>query len=170
MGLIAGNAPSFLTAAQVLCQLSEIESEGVEFYKGLRDGTESNWVRQLAEKMIRAELRHYKRFKEYALQAEEAAKGDATDSGRELPQEVRHLMETRVFAPRERIQKSAQYAGDVDVLKTAIHIEEATAVLQTQLREYVLEEQRPYISRVIKEEWKHKARLEDLLNKHFPQT
>lgn len=157
------HAGPYVSAAQVLRRLAEIEQEGVEFYEGLKEGTQSEWIRAFADKLVRAEKRHHDRFLSYAEKAEAHAR-DAGDTLREpLPAEVRRLLEKRIMAPRERIQKSAPYARDEEALRIALRAEESLALLLTELREYVPKDQRPYISRVIKEEWAHKEHIEKLL-------
>ena len=156
-----------LSAGQVLRRLAEIEEEGVQFYRALYDGTESGWVRELAESLLQAERRHGKRFLEYAKKAEhEAGSGGNTLVGT-LPTQVFRKLYSPVFASRMRFKASAKYAGDIEILRLAVRIEETTALLLTELRGFVPKSQRAYISRVIKEEWGHKERLEHVLKKRL---
>ena len=155
----------YVSAAQVLRRLADIEQEGVEFYEGLREGTQSEYIRTFADKLVRAEKRHRDRLLSYAEKAEEHAKDEGNTLKEPLPAEIRQLLEKRVMASRERIRKSAPYARDEEALRIALRAEESLALLLTELREYVPKEQRPYISRVIKEEWAHKEHIEKLLKK-----
>ncbi len=159
----SSDTEGYVTASQVLRRLADIEQEGVEFYKGLKEGTQSEWIRAFADKLIRAEKRHRDRFLIYAEKADAASGGDGDALTAPLPAQVRQLLEKRIVAPRERIRKSAPYASDVEALRVALRAEESLALLLTELREYVPKEQRRYISRVIKEEWAHKAHIEKLI-------
>ena len=161
----SANSETYVTASQVLRRLADIEQEGVDFYKGLKEGTQSEWIRAFADKLIRAEKRHRDRFLGYAEKAEAASDGETDTLTAPLPAEARRLLEKRMMAPRERIRKSAPYASDVEALRVALRAEESLALLLTELREYVPKEQRRYISRVIKEEWSHKNHIEKLLAK-----
>jgi len=60
-------------------------------------------------------------------------------------------LNTQVFASKERIEKSAQYASDLDIIKLAIGAEEKIAQVITELSDYVPKAERVYIKRVIKE-------------------
>jgi rubrerythrin len=142
--------------------LADIEQEGVEFYQGLSEGTKSRWVRALAEKLVEAELRHRKRFLEYARLAAKSASPDDNALAGPLPPEVIRLLMARPLAPKGRIKASAPYVSDEDALKMAIRAEEHIALLLTELRGYVPKNEWRYINRVIKEEWGHKASLEAL--------
>ena len=156
-----------LTAGQVLRRLADLEQKGAAFYEALLNGTESEWVRKLARVMVRAEKRHRARFLDYARRAE--AKNDALSNTltQPLTPDLTRLLTVSVFASAPQAAKSVRYARDEDVLKVAIRAEESLALLLTQLRSYVPSEQRRYISRVIKEEWGHKDKLEKALRKYF---
>lgn len=154
-----------LSAVQVLFRLADIELEGIEFYEGLAEGTESRWVRELSKDLIRAERRHRKRFLGYAAGALASSVAGAGGSIEPLPREVMRLLRASVFVSGSRIKKSARYASDTEALKVAIRAEENTALLLTRLREYVRNVERAYVTRVIKEEWAHKERLERVLAK-----
>jgi len=58
-------------------------------------------------------------------------------------------------------------ANDVNMIKLAIRAEEHLALLLTQLHSYVSRPQGAYIARVVKEEWGHKEKLEDIMKEHF---
>lgn len=160
----------FVSASQVLYRLAEIEEAAGNFYKGLWEGTKSEWIRELAEVLIRAEQRHRKRFLEYAQQAEQSSHADANILTRPLPPQVLRLLSTPVTVSKSRMKKTAPYTRDEEALKIAIRAEESTAFLLAQLCEYVPRGQRRYINRVIKEEWHHKALLEDLYKKTFAEA
>jgi rubrerythrin len=153
---------SYVSAGRVLRRLAEIEQDGVEFYQGLMEGTKLDFVRKLAAKMVRAEDRHRRRFLGYAEEAERSAGGDLDQLAKPLPPEVVRLLGVRIMVDKARVKQSALYATDEEALRVAIRAEEHIALLLTQLREYVAPAQRGYISRVIKEEWNHKARLEEM--------
>ena len=51
------NERAFVSAAQVLRRLADMELEGLQFYEGLEAGSESPWVRDLAQALVKAELR-----------------------------------------------------------------------------------------------------------------
>ncbi len=157
----------FVSASQVLRRLAELELEGVQFYQGMAEGAESAWVRKFAAKMGEAEQRHHERFIHYA---EHAAKRSAPEDDQllgELSAEINRLLSISVFAEKERARQSAHYLSDSDALRTAIRAEEHLAVLLTQLQDYVPKASRSYILRVIKEEWNHKRKLEEVLLKHL---
>lgn len=156
-----------LTAAQVLRRLADIELEGIQFYRGLADGTDSPAVRDLAERMLRAEQRHHDRFMKYAIAAEQKAALEGYGLTAPIPAEIKNLLDTKVFVTRERAQNASRYATDIQLFQVAIRTEEHTALLLTQLRPYVPRTQRAYIEQVIKEEWGHKDRLEIFLKKHI---
>lgn len=159
-------ASRYVSASQVLKRLAEIELDGVQFYEGLGEGTKSDWVRDFARSLAKAERRHRERFLQYAARAHDSgADGDALTSA--LPPEVRRALSVRILAPKDQIKGSAPYASEADALKMAIRAEEHIALLLTQLREYVQPRERRYISRVVKEEWNHKASLEKLLRKRL---
>jgi len=156
-----------VSASQVLRRLADIEADGAQFYEGMLEGTESEWVRKLARTLVRAENRHRERFLAYAEKAEEAEQSPNEDSCEPLPQEVVRLLSAQVFVSRARMGKSAKYAGDREMLKLAINLEEKLALLLAQLQPYVPRSQRPYIKRVVNEEWRHKAQLAQVMREHF---
>jgi rubrerythrin len=145
--------------AQILRHLAEIEEAGIRFYEGMRDGTPSDKVRELAIMMARAEARHKRRFLEYAARA--GADCPLPDLEHMSP-EIERLFMARVFSARESAKHAVAYASDLEVLRFAIRAEEQVAMLMTQLRLFVPPAHRRYIDRVIKEEWNHKARLEKM--------
>jgi rubrerythrin len=61
--------PLKVTQEQLLRRLAEMELAAREFYEGLREGTESSRLRELADIMIAAEKRHHDRFSMYADRA-----------------------------------------------------------------------------------------------------
>ena len=146
--------------AQILRHLAELEEAGIRFYEGVRDGTQSEKVRDLAAMMVRAEVRHQKRFLEYAARA--GAESRLPDL-QQMPREIERLLAVKVFSAREQAKRAATYASDIEMLKFAIRAEEHLAVLMNQLRLFVTPSQRRYIDRVIEEEWNHKARLEQFI-------
>ena len=154
-----------LSASQVLYRLAELEDHGAQFYEGVRNGANSEWVRKLATVLVRAEKRHHVRFLEYARMAEMGETGAGGIAA--LTPELSHLLNVQVFASRERAERSVQYASERDIVNVAIRAEESLALLMTELCDYVPRHEKTYIKRVIKEEWGHKASLEDLLRKHF---
>jgi len=157
-----------LTASAVLRRLAELEERGIAFYQGVVEGTKSDWVRKLAEKLIRAEQRHKKRFLAYAERAEAKGGKAANALTAPLPPEVVRLLNTSIFVGKDRVKRSVPYAKDLEVLKVAIRAEEHAALLLGQLKPYIPHGERPYITRVINEEWGHKDALEQVRNKHFP--
>ena len=157
-----------LTSAQVLRRLADHEREGVAFYQGLLQATDSDDIRKLAEMMIRAERRHRERFLAYARKAEALGSGSGNALTGPLPAQLTRLLGTRVFVDLDRAKKTAAYANDNEILSIAIRAEESLALLLTQLRDFVPRGQRPFIGRVIKEEWNHKAKLEQIKKKCFP--
>ncbi|MDQ1257864.1 MAG: hypothetical protein QG656_2472 [Candidatus Hydrogenedentes bacterium] len=159
-----------LTAERVLLHLAAIEETGERFYQGLYDGTQSAWVRRLAEVMVRAEQRHRTRFLEYAERAAQSSRLEDNALSGVPPAEAVRLLRVGVFAEEDRSRKAAQYASDAEVIRVAIGAEERLALLLTQLREFVPKMQRRFIDRVIKEEWAHKDKLERAMQKHFGMT
>ena len=156
-----------ISAAQVLRHLAGIEEDGIEFYRGVLQGTQSDWVRKLAKMMLRAEERHRERFLGYAQRAELAADSDENALVQPLPAELAHLVRSKIFAPGGMAKKSVQYARDEEVIQVAIRAEESVALLLTQFRQYVSSRQQSYVDQVIKEEWGHKEKLEKVMRKYF---
>lgn len=156
-----------LTASDVLERLAQIELEGLEFYKGLKRGTQLEWVSKLAGMMIQAEQRHYDRFKRYA--AEAYASSNPADNALTgvLPAEVARVMSEKVFVSGELGEKAGHNVDDRRALVMAIKAEESTVFLLGELRSYVPRNQREYINQVIKEEQNHQTQLESLYRKHF---
>ncbi len=156
-----------VSAEQVLKRLAQIEDDGVRFYEALKRGTASDKVRSLASMLIKAEMRHRDRFLEYARRAHESSDpNDATPAG-PLPVEAARLLDADIFIPEKRIEESAKYARDIEIINLAIRIEESAALLLTSLQSFVPKNQRAYIVRVIKEEWQHKAKLEEVRKQFF---
>jgi len=157
-----------ITAAGVLSRLAEIEEDGRRFYEGLAEGAQLKWVKKLAEMLVRAETRHHARFLGYARRAEmkmmtRAAKEEA------LPPEVTRLLRAHVFESREMGQRAGRFMTELEAVKLAIQAEEKLALLLTQLRMFVQPMERRYIDRVIREEWAHKARLEEIYHQHMTE-
>lgn len=158
---------AFVSASQVLRRLAELESDGIRFYEGMAEGAESEWVRKFAAKMGQAEKRHMERFTYYAMHAEKRSAPEDDQLLGALSAEINRLLSISVFAQQERAKQSAHNLSDTDALRTAIRAEEHLAVLLTQLMDYVPKASRSYIMRVIKEEWSHKAKLEEVLLRHI---
>ncbi|MBN2311233.1 MAG: hypothetical protein JXR94_19805 [Candidatus Hydrogenedentes bacterium] len=161
---MAKHTDKYVSAAAVLRRLADMEQEGVDFYEGLSSGASTAWLRAFAGKLVSAEQRHRRRFLEYARRAEEGAPEENQLEG-DLPRDAVRLLGTRLLPSKATIARSAAYATDEDALKLAIRAEENTALLLEQLRSYVPKVQRRYIDRVIKEEWGHKEKLEELLKR-----
>lgn len=157
-----------VTAADVLYRLADIEENGRRFYEGLAAGAQIKWVKKLAEMLVRAETRHHSRFLEYARRAEVEALAGATDDAL-LPPDVARLLKSHVFETKEMGQRAGRFLSEVDAVKLAIRAEEQLALLLTQLRMYVRPQERRYVDRVIREEWEHKARLEEIYHKHLAE-
>lgn len=158
-----------ITVSQVLYCLAEMEKQGQYFYEGMLAGTQSKRVRALAEMMIRAEKRHGARFLKYAEMAETGRSDSAQNNRQSLPGQVAHLLRKQLFATPESAAGFARNASDAEVVKEAIRGEEKSALLLTELRDYVPQSQRAYLTRVINEEWHHKTLLEELLRRHFKE-
>jgi rubrerythrin len=155
------------SAGDALRYLAEREEEGVSFYEGLMEGTKSEFVRDLAEKLGRAEKRHKQRFLEYAARADA---GEEEGGDRPVPLELQRLLKSRLFVEKERIRQSAQYASDVEMIKVAIGAEEKAALVVAELAQYVPRNQRPYLARVLKEEKGHQERLQKVLQRLLEKT
>ncbi|HPO13481.1 MAG TPA: hypothetical protein PLI09_08555 [Candidatus Hydrogenedentes bacterium] len=158
----------YVNAAAVLRRLAELEQDGVNFYHGLSEGAESEWVRKFAGKMVLAEQRHHDRFLRYAEHVEKHTGEKESQLSGPLSGDIVRLLQVSVFADREHAKRSARYVSDADSLRVAIRAEEHLALLMAQLRMYIPKPQRPYIDRVIKEEWGHKANLEKILAQRLP--
>ena len=154
------------SAAEVLRRVAEIEEESRLFYVGLRDNTKNEWVHRFADELMKAEIRHRDRFYKYAARAEAKA-ADKGRFGGECPEKVMHLLATRILPTKEQIAHSAPYASDREAIQLAIRAEEHIALLLTEVREYMLQDEKKYIDRVIKEEWGHHARLQLILRNHI---
>ncbi len=160
----------YVSAAAVLRRLTELELDGVRFYQGLSEGAESEWVRRFSAKMVAAEQRHHDRFQHYAEHAEKQAQNEDYRLSAPLDPDIVRLLQVSVFAEHDRTKNAARYVSDTDAIRVAIRAEEHLALLLAQLRMYIPKPQRPYVDRVIKEEWGHKANLEALLAKRIPKT
>lgn len=156
-----------LSARRVLLRLAEHEQAGIDFYTAVMQGTASEWVGKLAQMMIKAEKRHKTRFLSYADRARQATDPSEYTLTGSLSPDLRRLLMEPIFGRPEQAKASARYAGDREMLQVAVRAEEKTALLLGQLRSYVPRVQRPFINRVIKEEWGHKAKLENFLHKYF---
>ena len=167
MTAITDNTGSWVSARQVLLRLAEIEDNGIHFYQGLYKGTDSKWVRALAVTLIKAEKRHRERFLKYAQMARDSKNPEDDKLAGPLPKEAVRLLTMEIFVPEDRIKQSARYVRDIEIIKLAINIEENAAILLTELRPLVPKNQQAYITRVIQEEWGHKAKLEEILHKYF---
>lgn len=150
-----------LSGVDALRYLADIESRGIEFYAAMEGGAASEEVRKLAGALKEAEKRHYAQFTKFADKL--LARADSVASTTRLSSRVRSIMQTPVFANKDQISESSKYLSDAEVLRLSIRAEETTVVILIELQTYVLEEHRPYMARVIKEERKHANQLEQLL-------
>ena len=155
-----------LSAAEALEHCAEIESNGVEFYKGVLKGTGSKWIRKLAGMMVEAEQRHHDRFLQYAELARSAGAAEA-GSLEPIPPELARLMSDGVFLSHELAEKTSYNIDERQALRMAIRFEENTVLLLGQIRSYVPREQRKFVDRVLKEEQDHQAKLESYWKKYF---
>lgn len=149
-----------LSGVEVLLRLAQIELMGIEFYEAMEKGAQSEEVRKLAESLKKAEERHHDRFSQYA---QRLAAQDHSATPKPIPPAIQEILNTPIFSEKKRIAQSAKYLDDIETLKYAIDAEDRTALILTQLQPHVPAAHRPYIARVIKEEWRHKERLESLL-------
>ena len=156
-----------VTAEQVLRRLAELELAAAQFYEGLLAGTKSKLVAKLAEMMIQAETRHRKRFLIYADRAAEKDDPNEYVMTETLPEHLVALLETNIWPSRKIIERSAKYSDDRAFIDFAIQAEEQSALLLTALRYSVPRKHQPYITRVIREEWGHKAKLEEIRERYF---
>ncbi len=161
---------TYVTASQVLRRLAETKNQGADFYTKLKEGTKEPWVRQFAGMMARAEARHGKRFLEYASRAERGTTLFGNSLAAPLPAGVVSMLNDNIMPPAAQVYKSAPYATEDDILKLAAQAEESLAELLSQVRSHVPADQRRYIDRVIKEEWKHKESLELLRKGEYEPT
>ena len=160
------NSEMPLSAAQALEHCAQIEANGVEFYKGVLEGTGSKWIRKLAGMMVEAEQRHHDRFLQYAELARSAGASGA-EALEPIPAELARLMSDGVFLSRELAEKTSHNIDERQALRMAIRFEENTVLLLGQIRSYVPREQRKFVDRVLKEEQDHQAKLESYWKKYF---
>jgi rubrerythrin len=156
-----------ISAAQVLERCAELEADGLEFYQGLLNGAQSEWVRKLARMMVKAEIRHRDRFLRYAEHARASGKSEDASAGEPLPPELARLMSERVFVSEELAERTGHNVDERKALELAIRAEESLALLYGQIRSYVPRDQRKYLDQIIKEEQRHQSDLEKLWRKHF---
>lgn len=153
-----------LSSANVLERCAELEARGIEFYRGVLRGAQSEWMKKLARMLIEAEERHRDRFQKYALAARaravEAAEGPRSP-------ELQRLLSETVFMTGELAERTAKNMDDRAALQTAIKHEANLVLLFSQLRGYVPPDQRSFIDTIIKEEQEHEAKLVSMRKKYF---
>jgi len=153
-----------MNASTVMRRLVEIEEEGMAFYQGLAEGTRSAWTRKFALWLRNAEKGHRDYFARLAEHAETHAE-DEDPWAYSLPDEILALLSARILPSKDQILREAPYTSDLEAIQLAIQAEERAALLVTRLRDFVAHDQRGYMERVIREEWDHKAKLDELLER-----
>mgnify|MGYP006302074205 CR=1 FL=1 len=156
-----------ITAEQVLRRLAELEEHAAAFYEGLLDVAETKPLRKLGETMLKAEKRHRKRFLAYAEHAKKHDDPSEYALSGEWPGEVDRLMTVQPFPAPDKARQSARRSEPVEFFKFAIRAEEHMALLLAELRLHVPKKHKPYLTRVMNEEWAHKAKLEEYTRKYF---
>ncbi len=167
---MANEEPEDLTpvsAAQILRWLAALEEEGVGFYAGLSVAFESHWIHLFSKNMVEAEARHRDRFLDYANTADQVNSNATPSKDSLLPPHLVRILSTRVFVSNEDWCIGKRLVPDEEVVKKAIYYEEQIASLLTQIRPYTPYPEHDFISRVIKEEWGHIEKLEQIAVKHF---
>jgi rubrerythrin len=153
-----------VSAATILDRCAELEARGIEFYRGMLRGAQTQWMRDLARMMVSAEERHRDRFRKYALRARTQV-GEATEGP--VPPDLQRLLQETVFMGGELAEKTAEQMNDRSALEAAIRHESNLALLFAQFRAYVPPDQRSFIDRIIKEEQEHEAKLASYRKKYF---
>ena len=156
-----------VSAAQVLRWLAALEEEGVRFYAGLSLASESQWIHLFSKTMVEAEARHRDRFLDYASAADKVNSNAMPPQDSLLPPHLVRILSTRVFVPDADWRIGKRHILDEEIVRKAISLEEQVATLLTQIRPYTPYPQHDFISQVIKEEWGHVEKLEQIAVKHF---
>lgn len=153
-----------MNASTVLRRLVEIEEEGMIFYQGLAQASPSAWTRRLALWLTDAEKAHREYFSRL-LEHAQTHEQEEDPWAYALPDEVMALLSARILPSKDQMLREAPYTSDMEAIQLAIQVEERAALLVTRLRDFVAQDQRGYMERVIREEWDHKAKLEELLGR-----
>lgn len=156
-----------ITSSAILRRCIVLEQRGLEFYRALARGAKSDWIRKLALMMTAWEKRHKRRFQYYLKKAEREIALKGLPPTHAVPSDVKRLLEVDVFANAPSAQKMGQNIGERQALVAAIDFERSLAILYTELRPYVIQSQRKFIERLIKEEIGHQNKLESYYKKYF---
>ena len=163
----ANESRQLMTAVLILRRGVELEQRGLDFYRGMLRGAQSDWVRNLANTMIEWETRHKKRFQHYKRKAEKQVALKGLTINNKVPREVLQLLEQDVFVDVKMAEKTGKNVNDRKALELAIGFERNLAIIYTQLRSYVMPSQRKFIDRLIQEEIMHQKKLERIYKDNF---
>ena len=156
-----------ITSSHILRRGVELEQQGLEFYRALARGAKSDWVRKLALMMSKWETRHKRRFQYYLKKAEREIALKGLPSTNRVPGDVKRLLQIDVFSNAAMAEKMGANIDERQALVTAIDFERHLAILFTELRPYVMQSQRKFVERLIKEEVGHQNKLEGYYKKYF---
>lgn len=152
---------------ELLRRLAELEADAEQFYLRLANHTDMPWVREFALRLAREEQGHRQHFLDYAGQLEASEDESARRLESALTGELKQMLSVQLLLPARGVEKTAVYLSEKDAVQVAIQAERNAVALLTQLRAHVPAAQHRHLDRVIVEEKRHQAMLQELYKKHF---
>lgn len=145
-----------LEAYKIACK---IEEDGLHFYKKLMEKINGNAPKTALAFLIKEEEEHLKFFEESLFKLEEGKEGSFEGD------DLLSTMDYGIFKPYEDLQELDKILKDMDkTLRLGILIEDKSIKFYEYCKTKVKDRKsKAVISKIIKEEEKHKQHLEDML-------
>lgn len=163
---------SFLfSAADVLGTAIQIEKNGIVFYNNLVGTTTSFLARGVYSKLLEQERKHQAIFEQMLATIVTQQNGEKLFEDRGLF--IKSLAEGAVFSGQQIVVDMARRAlSDLEAVQIGIGFEKDSILFYYEMRDIVRQVDRDVVDRVVGEEKKHLAALNELLKKmgQRPQT
>jgi rubrerythrin len=143
----------------------QIEREGKEFFDAVAKAASEEEVRNVFRWLAAEETRHMQVFESMREETERLALSGPYD-WEEVGRYLRAMVQERVFPGVEEASKVARGMKDLGrVFRFALQIEKDNILYFHELRDFVAEQDRGVLNRLIEEEKSHIRRLVELRNR-----
>jgi len=151
----------FFSAAEVVTMAIEIEKNGISFYNTMAANTDDEKSKEIYALLVGEEVKH-KLFFQRMLDNLPELKLDPSEE-EEYKNYLGALTSSRIFTANMDPSKMLKdVSNDIEALDLAIGFEKDSILFFHEVKDQALEEDKPMIEKVIKEEKSHFAMLSSL--------
>lgn len=148
----------FWSGEEIVHMAVQIEKNGVAFYRSLAESSKDDKMRGLMEYLAGEEERHAATFERFSDVRDKEQLKDLYDIryAEEASLYLKALADTKVFTDSsEAVQWAKEARSTSEILLTAIALEKDSILFYQEMRNFVRNQDRDLVDRIINEEKKH---------------